>query len=69
MPIYQGTELGSQIKPINSFLVFIIHFSFFFPYSFDGFIVKNRPPECLKISYMWEEEDNQKKDCKNCAVI
>lgn len=59
MPIYQGTELGSQITPINSFSVFIIHFSVFF-YSFDGFIVKKRPPECLKISYMWEEEDNQK---------
>lgn len=68
MPIYQGTELGSQITPINSFSVFIIHFSVFF-YSFDGFIVKNRPPECLKISYMWEEEDNQKKYCKDSAVI
>lgn len=59
MPIYQGTELSSQITPINSFSVFIIQFSVFL-YSFDGFIVKNRPPECLKISYMWEEEDNQK---------
>lgn len=68
MPIYQGTGLGSQIKPINSFPVFIIHFSLFF-YCFDGFIVKNRSPECLKISYMWEEEDNQKKDCKDSAVI
>lgn len=68
MPIYQGTELGSQIKPINSVLVFIIHFSISF-YSFDGFTVKNRPPEYLKISYMWEEEGNQKKDCKDPAVI